>query len=608
MSEQYVLIQEKSEYNLDKKTSDGKYILEGIFAEFGKKNNNNRIYEEKEYLPHLDYLQKRIDSGNLVGELDHPEKLEPSLTKASHVIEEITYDKNKRQILGKIRLLSTDPGRNAKALLDDGVQLSISSRAVGSVREDKTVEIKKIITYDLVAEPGFENAKLNRINEQLNILDENVNVYEISESQAQFFLNRQENITNQNTYTNNQIKEKNNIEDNMINEELQKRLDKIESYLESFSSELIEKNNMFESKIQEIEEFAQYHSEATKDLEEYTEYHSGKTKQIEEFTEYHSETTQKIEEYLKEFSEESKKLYEYVDYHSKETKLMKEYLESFTDNLKVILEENENYKEIQEKYFDYISENMESFTDYMNLTSGEVNRVVKYSDYISDLLEQSIRYQENIAEEAEGKITTDLQKVKEITNDIKEEVNSSKDIRSLKEKFTETLESVKKKKQEVSESKNIQPYLNLLNEDKKREFMLLDKDQKQMIYNEVMNLRPVTESQFINIWTKVLTPPSENDFRKKLTDSIPNDLKEKWNGLDINSQERIYEESKLWDLRTPEKVLNFWYSRKVLNEEKINTKLYLENSVGLLNESVQNNDAKNEFFNSLGKVLDKYKR
>lgn len=606
MSEQYVLIQEKSEYNLDKTNRDGKYILEGIFAEFGKKNNNNRIYEEKEYLPHLDYLQRRIDSGNLVGELDHPEKIEPSLTKASHIIEEIKYDKNKRQITGKIRLLSTEHGKNARALLDDGVQLSISSRAVGSVREDKTVEIKKIITYDLVAEPGFENAKMNRINEQLDIVDENVNVYEISEEQAQFFLNRKDSNT-AHTYDRKILEKNINKEDNMINEELQNRLDRIESYLESFSCELIEKNNMFENKIQKIEEFAQHHSESIKDLEEYTEYHSNETKHIKEFTEYHSETTQKIEEYLNEFSEETKKLHEFSEYHSRETELIKEYLEQFTENLKYMIEENETYKEIQEKYFDYVSENMESFIDYMNLTSGEVNKVVKYSDYISDLLEKSIKYQENISEDVEKQMNIDLAKTKSIVSDIKEEVVSAKDIKSLKEKFSETLESVKKKKQEITESKNIQPYYNLLNEDKKREFMFLPNDQKQMIYEQVMNLRPISESQFLEIWTKVLTPPTETDFRKKLTNSIPNDLKEKWSNLDMNSQERIIHESKLWDLGTPEKVLNFWYSRKVLNEEKINTRLYLENN-GVLNENVNDLESKNEYFNSLGKMLDKYKK
>ncbi len=48
------------------------YILEGIAAVFGQENNNHRIYEEKEYLPHLDYLQKKIERKKAVGRIRPP--------------------------------------------------------------------------------------------------------------------------------------------------------------------------------------------------------------------------------------------------------------------------------------------------------------------------------------------------------------------------------------------------------------------------------------------------------------------------------------------------------------------------------------------------------
>ena len=64
-------------------------------------------------------------------------------------------------------------------MIDDGVKISISSRALGSVRENKTVAIDRLITYDLVAEPGFANAGLTRVNESLGILNENLNVYKL---------------------------------------------------------------------------------------------------------------------------------------------------------------------------------------------------------------------------------------------------------------------------------------------------------------------------------------------------------------------------------------------------------------------------------------------
>jgi hypothetical protein len=163
------MILERSSQNLKKISKDGRTVLEGVFAEFGVENRNGRVYEEREYLPHLEYLQKDIANKNLLGELDHPERFEVSLTNVSHRINELWYDQEKRQILGRIELLEGTPkGNIAKSLLEAGVPLSISSRAAGSVNEDKSVSIQQIYTYDLVAKPGFENAQLHTIHENAN--------------------------------------------------------------------------------------------------------------------------------------------------------------------------------------------------------------------------------------------------------------------------------------------------------------------------------------------------------------------------------------------------------------------------------------------------------
>ncbi len=186
MSKNYLIL-ERSGQNLKKIGQKGKTVLEGVFAEFGKENRNGRIYEEKEYLPHLEYLKKDIASGNLLGELDHPERFEVALGNVSHRISELWYDQNSRQVKGRIEILEGTPkGQVAKALLEAGVPLSISSRAAGSVNEDKTVSIQQIYTYDLVAKPGFESAQLQTINESarsridglMNILNESATQFE----------------------------------------------------------------------------------------------------------------------------------------------------------------------------------------------------------------------------------------------------------------------------------------------------------------------------------------------------------------------------------------------------------------------------------------------
>ena len=165
MSQRNVLILERSSQNLQKISKEGKVILEGVFAEFGVENRNGRIYEEKEYLPHLEYLKKDIASGNLLGELDHPERFEVALGSVSHRISELWYDQSARQIKGRLEVLNTPKGQIAKSLLEANIPLSISSRAAGTVNEDKTVSIQQIYTYDLVAKPGFENAQLTAVNE-----------------------------------------------------------------------------------------------------------------------------------------------------------------------------------------------------------------------------------------------------------------------------------------------------------------------------------------------------------------------------------------------------------------------------------------------------------
>ena len=148
------------------------YILEGIFADLnGEENRNGRIYTAEEYLPHLEYLRNDIKKGEpLLGELDHPaDRFEISLQNVSHQIIDLWFDQSKNQVLGKIKLLDTPSGKIAKALVEDGVPLHISSRAAGTVDpQTHKVKIQQMFTFDLVATPGFSQAILHRVNESAN--------------------------------------------------------------------------------------------------------------------------------------------------------------------------------------------------------------------------------------------------------------------------------------------------------------------------------------------------------------------------------------------------------------------------------------------------------
>jgi len=160
-----LLIVEMSSSALNVTTSENKdYILEGVFGQIDQKNRNNRIYTESEYVPQIEALQAKIGASKLLGELDHPAQFDISLKNVSHIIEELTYDKESKEVRGRIKLLDTDAGRQAKALVDAGVPLQISSRAAGAVESNGQVKIKQLFKYDLVADQGFENTERNRVN------------------------------------------------------------------------------------------------------------------------------------------------------------------------------------------------------------------------------------------------------------------------------------------------------------------------------------------------------------------------------------------------------------------------------------------------------------
>lgn len=156
--------------------NNGKYIFQGVFTACStpeKKviNRNQRVYTAIEMCRHLGYLRDRIKKdGCILGELDHPEgRFDVNLKEASHKIIDLWYDEKTACVMGKIELLDTPNGKIAKQLVDSGFPIYVSSRAAGDVDEKtQEVEIAQIFTYDIVCTPGFEEARLARVNESLS--------------------------------------------------------------------------------------------------------------------------------------------------------------------------------------------------------------------------------------------------------------------------------------------------------------------------------------------------------------------------------------------------------------------------------------------------------
>lgn len=117
-------------------TVNGKkyWYIKGIFMQANIVNRNNRLYP-KDILDNATnaYISQFVKKRRAVGELTHPDTTKINPDRISHLTEEITIDGN--YYVGKAKVLDTPCGKIAQALLEGGVQLAVSSRADGSVRE-----------------------------------------------------------------------------------------------------------------------------------------------------------------------------------------------------------------------------------------------------------------------------------------------------------------------------------------------------------------------------------------------------------------------------------------------------------------------------------------
>tara|TARA_R100000005_G_C4964307_1_gene179744 strand:- start:611 stop:1258 length:648 start_codon:yes stop_codon:yes gene_type:complete len=151
------------------KAGQKNHFIEGIFLQGDLKNRNGRMYPvgllEREVKKYDDaYIQK----GRALGELGHPEGPTINLDRVSHSITSLKREGT--NFVGKARILDTPMGRIAKSLLDEGVKLGVSSRGLGSLKEENGMKIVAddfmlATAADIVADPSAPDAFVNGIME-----------------------------------------------------------------------------------------------------------------------------------------------------------------------------------------------------------------------------------------------------------------------------------------------------------------------------------------------------------------------------------------------------------------------------------------------------------
>ena len=146
--------------------------LEGTFGVCGVMNNNSRIYTKENYSEMIESLQSKIKSHSLLGELEHSSSLSLKLDNVSHRIDALSIDED-GVVHGEITLLDTPKGKIAKAIIEAGSPLYVSSKAVGTIDENNVVTLTKLFGYDLVGSPGFDQARVDlKSNEKLESFNE----------------------------------------------------------------------------------------------------------------------------------------------------------------------------------------------------------------------------------------------------------------------------------------------------------------------------------------------------------------------------------------------------------------------------------------------------
>ena len=147
-----------------------KLYIEGVFLQGNLKNRNGRMYPVDTLAKEVGrYNESFVAKGRALGELGHPDGPTVNLDRVSHKITSLRQEGN--NFIGKAQLLETPMGKIAKCLIAEGVTLGVSSRGIGTLKEDRDgikvvgEDFQLATAADIVADPSAPDAFVNGIME-----------------------------------------------------------------------------------------------------------------------------------------------------------------------------------------------------------------------------------------------------------------------------------------------------------------------------------------------------------------------------------------------------------------------------------------------------------
>jgi len=603
-----VLIVENSTNSLIRENSSSKkdYILGGTFTEFGVKNRNERIYTADKFLPALDELNERMNSlGAVYGEFDHPDVFDTSLARASHTITKAQYIKEQNLVSGEIKLLSTYWGKEAKALVDDGCPVFVSSRAAGITESDGSVSLKKLFTYDIVADPGFASAKMSVkvLNESLGYNPQsNFRIYEMSDESKineLFNMNKNEFVTK---------KQLTDYSQYLVNE------------IASTKKEVknaISKGNMSPKKLEQLLEYYEELNETNSKVVKYLDYLAEKIQVVVNENKSLKSTTEKLVKHNDYLAENLEKAINYTEY-------VAEYIAEHVDN--------------SIAYSEYLAEHVEGNIAYSEYIAEHLDDNIAYSEYIAESLDKSISYQGLIVEklnggklfESEGafpslnaagfEMVEDDEKENSWNKEDDEEAEynmngvpaaeathvhnkeeeeeecgpssyevTGKDDTELSESINKLIEEAKKRK--VSETTDLN-FLKFLNKSQVDSFYALSDEEQETVKLHINERSYFTQKDVLGLIAEALSTKNET-LEERVIRLMPENVKPVWNQLNESSKKSLLSQARLYPedvLKTEAQVEHFWLTRNLKKNESVTKKLVSHEAL-IQEDKISDNEA-----------------
>ena len=162
-------IKEEFEYIYEEqnRNTPASLFIKGPYMMAEEVNKNKRKYLKEELDKEVNrYTEEMVKTKRAMGELNHPTSADVDLERACHLVTDLWSEGN--LFYGKSKVLSTPCGLIVKSLINDGVKVGMSSRALGTLEEGNsfnTVRNMRLIAVDCVADPSCPKAFVNGILE-----------------------------------------------------------------------------------------------------------------------------------------------------------------------------------------------------------------------------------------------------------------------------------------------------------------------------------------------------------------------------------------------------------------------------------------------------------